>query len=439
MSRRGVGPPKFSAANSHQLNDQYMQNFEEGLARMGLGGGAPGAPSNARAIRGGRASRRPDGGVGVLTEGMKPLFVLESISSKWFDGPSDPAGFPIAVSERPLLCGSIFGTEAVFASADHSLYAIDVASGKVARQLYTKQCGHTEWVTAVCHTIDGAVVSGGMDNKICVWAPRSTRCVDLVGHSGSISMLRAGSATSVAVSSSYDKTLKIWDTAKKRELSTLSGHTAPVLDFAWTANTHGTDGVMIVSGSRDGMVIVWDVSSGDASRKLKGHKGHVTAVTAFTEDPSMPPSGSIFLTGAQDGHVRVWDGRSSHALVAKIESHVAEGGTGAVSFIRCANGGVCTGGADKTIQVLDPRASFAIRDTFSHHRDFIYSMEVVDTGKQSILVSGAGDGSVLLHDVNTGKCLYGLGANKNAVRSILATPQDLVVAGDDGEVMLYAF
>jgi hypothetical protein len=36
------------------------------------------------------------------------------------------------------------------------------------------------------------VVSGGMDNKACVWAARGVTCVDLVGHAASVATVMAG-------------------------------------------------------------------------------------------------------------------------------------------------------------------------------------------------------------------------------------------------------
>jgi F-box/WD-40 domain protein 7 len=54
--------------------------------------------------------------------------------------------------------------------------------------------------------------------------------------------------------------------------------------------------------------------------------------------------------------------------------------------------------------------------------------------------SGGGDGTLLVHELLTGQCLYGLGATANgAVRCIsLVGPDHLVVAGDDGNVMIYS-
>jgi len=69
------------------------------------------------------------------------------------------------------------------------------------------------------------------------------------------------------------------------------------------------------------------------------------------------------------------------------------------------------------------------------HRDFIYSLSAVG----HVVVSGSGDGMALLHDIESGKLLYGLGANQAAVRAIHASPARLVCAGDDGGVSTYVF
>ena len=65
-----------------------------------------------------------------------------------------------------------------------------------------------------------------------------------------------------------------------------------------------------------------------------------------------------------------------------------------------------------------------------HHKDFIYTMSSCG----DCLLSGGGDGLLLVHDMKSGKLLYGLGANQGAVRCIAGTINRLVVAGDDGQL-----
>jgi len=144
--------------------------------------------------------------------------------------------------------------------------------------------------------------------------------------------------------------------------------------------------------------MLWDLGSGQASRKLSGHRGHVTSISWYQE--------SIFLTGAQDGIVRVWDKRSSGSgMIGSVPAHVVKGsGAGAVGDIEItgdfgpAGKLVVTAGADQRLQVLDPRKGFEVCRTLGGHRDFIYSLALAG----NYALSGGGDGSLLVHDIQSG-------------------------------------
>jgi hypothetical protein len=56
-----------------------------------------------------------------------------------------------------------------------------------------------------------------------------------------------------------------------------------------------------------------------------------------------------------------------------------------------------------------------------------------------VVFTGGGNGWLLSHDMETGKCLYGLGANEHAVRCIGTTSSKLVASGDDGKALVYSF
>lgn len=84
-------------------------------------------------------------------------------------------------------------------------------------------------------------------------------------------------------------------------------------------------------------------------------------------------------------------------------------------------------------QVLDPRKNFGVVFRLKDHKDFIYSLNSIDC----LAVSGAGNGWLLVHDLRTGECLYGIGANRAAVRCIECTPSSLVAAGDDGKAIVF--
>lgn len=106
--------------------------------------------------------------------------------------------------------------------------------------------------------------SGGMDNRLLLWASTGATHIELTGHNASISAVRSSSDGSLAVSSSYDKTLRVWalpgaetrgagrsrGAGFKGTATCLMGHVAPVLDFVWASGR-------VVSGARDGCVILW--------------------------------------------------------------------------------------------------------------------------------------------------------------------------------------
>jgi WD40 repeat protein len=89
-----------------------------------------------------------------------------------------------------------------------------------------------------------------------------------------------------AVSASWDKTLKVWDTQTRRELRSLTGHGDAVLGVAVAG-----DGRRAVSGCMDGTVKVWDLKSG---REM------LTSVALSLD-------GRWVVSGSRDHTVKLWD------------------------------------------------------------------------------------------------------------------------------------
>lgn len=96
---------------------------------------------------------------------------------------------------------------------------------------------------------------------------------------------------------------------------------------------------------------------------------------------------------------------------------------------------VVTAGADQTLKVVDPTASYRPR-SIVQLTDFPYSLAAVGDG---LVVCGCGDGSVHVVDAVQGRTLYALGAGHAAVRAIECGPDHLVCSGDDGCVVSYRF
>ncbi|CAJ1990929.1 WD domain-containing protein [Leishmania donovani] len=400
---------------------------------------------------------RADAGNGLTADTLRS-------TTSWYEGPADPAGRTFDASDSNLLCmdvlvpraaasGAMGRTPAartfgaappsassplcVVGSADHGLKVFDLCTMRELKTLYTKTCGHTEWVTACRFLSDRRVISGGMDSKLCLWNDVTRggpgRCVDLLGHTGSISQVEVNECHGrfMAMSSSYDRTIRVWELdgiAGGREMGCLSGHKGPVTQFSWLETE-------VLSGDRQGTVKLWDVETAQCHLTASSKRGQIGSLAHLVH----PDVGHLALFGDQGGALTVVDARGPSSAKPLFQDVLHRGGM--VTFIRAPSPTavsaplIVTCGADKRIIVRDARHNFAEVCAITDHDDFVYSMEVIG----NLLLSGAGNGRLLVHDVETGELLYELKANAAAVREMFASPSVLVAAGDDGNARVFDF
>lgn len=115
----------------------------------------------------------------------------------------------------------------------------------------------------------------------------------LAGHTSDVTAVAVTSDGRLAVSGSWDKTLKMWDLATGAEVRTLEGHANCVWAVAVTP-----DGKLAVSGSGDSTLKVWDLATGAEVRTRTGHLGKVSAVV-------VTPDGKLAVSGSSDTTLKV--------------------------------------------------------------------------------------------------------------------------------------
>jgi hypothetical protein len=130
----------------------------------------------------------------------------------------------------------------------------------------------------------------------------ASRIVALIGHTDTLQAIAIAELDrrSVAITSSTDETVRIWDLTEQRQIGQpLTGHTGAVTAVA-TAELDGRP--IVVTTSRDETVRIWDLTEQRQIGLLRGHAGTVSAV-ATTELDSHP----IAITSGEDSDIRVWD------------------------------------------------------------------------------------------------------------------------------------
>jgi len=115
----------------------------------------------------------------------------------------------------------------------------------------------------------------------------------------------------ILASGSRDKTIRFWDSASKKQIKTLTGHSASVTSLSFNA-----DGTMLLSGSQNGNIRLWDTSKGEHLQTFTGHTDEVQTVI-FSPDQN-----TIASTGV-DCTVRLWNletAEQKHALAGYKQS-----------------------------------------------------------------------------------------------------------------------
>ncbi|MCZ2340426.1 MAG: WD40 repeat domain-containing protein [Bacteroidales bacterium] len=168
-----------------------------------------------------------------------------------------------------------------------------------------------------------------------------------------------------------------------------TGHSAKVNSLAATPN-----GQLVVTGSQDKSVRIWDASNGKQLWSFQGHLGQVTAV-------ALRPDGQQAASGGEDGTIRLWP------LTASDEHRALADAAAPLWTVAYSPDGsqFATAGADRTIRFYDGNTGKLLR-TLTGHKAAVTALVFRDRGH---LISASGDKLVKIWNLSTGTALDCIG------------------------------
>ena len=202
--------------------------------------------------------------------------------------------------------------------------------------------------------------------------------VEFKGHSNFCFSVKFSPHGNLLVSGSFDETVKIWDVRNGECVATLPAHSDPV-----TGVDFNRDGTCIVSSSHDGLIRIWDVATGECLKTIYAEGNPPVTSVKYS------PNGKYVLSGTLDGKLRLWDvtGKFASSIDAdgsSLGSRMSAGGGFGASSTQ-GRGGQCT-------------------KTYSGHvnsKYCIFSAFNVANPKHQSIVTGSEDGNVYLYDLQT--------------------------------------
>ncbi|KAF4550527.1 UTP15-like protein [Elsinoe fawcettii] len=148
-----------------------------------------------------------------------------------------------------------------------------------------------------------------------------------------------------------------------------------------------------MSCSDDTTVRIWDLPTEDSIGSFYGHTDYVRSGT-YLEGAG----GKVLVSGSYDRTVRVWDSRSGKGVMCFAFSDPVE------TVLGLGDGGTVIAGAGEKIGVLDLTAG-GPREVLQNHQKTVTSLAVASRGTR--VVSGGLDGHVKIFDTSDWKVVAG--------------------------------
>ena len=324
------------------------------------------------------------------------------------------------------------GRQLASAGADGTVRIWDAKTGQQAQPVSSLR-GHAGGVFRLAYRPpDGRYLAstGVSDGKVRVWDMATGDEVFNCAHEHRAVLGVAYSPDGrLLASSSWDKTVRIWDANNGRPISNpLVRHSDELGVLAFRP----PDGRQLAVVAYDNTVRLWEVATGQAARTpLPGATG-INTIIAFS------PDGRLLATaGGNNKIVTVWDVTSGQ------EVWYVPGHADTLPVVAFSPDGrlLASAGTDQAVRIWDAATGRAIR-TLRGHRAMLGSVTFSPDSRQ--LATAGNDAIVKIWDVtdletNTGPICVPLGSHPQGVRGLSFSPDNatLASAGADGTVRVW--
>jgi WD40 repeat protein/class 3 adenylate cyclase len=277
---------------------------------------------------------------------------------------------------------------------------------------------------------DGRLATLGGDNTALIWEPMlANQPLALSGHTGGVNTVAWSPDFTRLATASEDGSARVWDAVSGQEQMQLIGHSGEgygwigagysgsVNQVAWSPN-----GSLLATAGKDGSVWFWDGASGEVQTSIQPvpSGGSSAASERIVYSLAWSPDGRYLTTGSGDGYIRVWEVSSGEKTI-EVRAHEQY-----VTFLAWSplEERLVSAGADGRARVWNvardnmllslPYGNINTGDWFPDGKTFIVGTDGITPGPDKSF-----EGVVALWDINSGKPIFETSADKDKTWSWL--------------------
>ena len=332
------------------------------------------------------------------------------------------------------------GQQLLSSSYDKTARLWDVESGQEIR----KFVGHTWWVwSAMFSPNEQQIVTAGQDGIVIVWDVKTDqRTPAFTGHQGPVFCASFSPDGKQVASAGYDRRLLLWKPADLIPIDfknlTQSGDVRSNVDFkAFEGHTDAVrsavfsdDGTLLLSGSQDNTVRVWEIATGQMLRTFRGHGGRVQAAVFL-------PKGDRILSASHDQTVREWS-IDKYEEIRTLQGVVLNGHTDAVldATFSADQTQIVTASRDRTARLWNTSTGQPGL-TLSEGHSYLASTAIFFPGGKKLLTAAV-DNTARIWDVTTGGQIQRLDhSGRSAAATVSSNARWVATGSDDKSAILW--
>lgn len=275
---------------------------------------------------------------------------------------------------------------------------------------------------------------------------QKSRCIHIIeAHSALINSLDIGPQGLLLVSGSDDKTIKLWNVKTGQLLHRFTGHQGEVGTVAISP-----DGRRLISGSSDRTIMAWNMEQKSLCETFYSHAGSPYSHSqGGINTVAFSPDGKIISSGGGDRTIKIWNPRNGQ-LLYQVSEHL--------ETVLCVNYAnryhnifssivkslhyeyqpliFASGAADGLIKIWR-FGSLESLSTLQAHSQAVHAIDFHP--QENFIASGGGDRTIKLWRLDNGKLIRNFTAHQDAVLSVKISPDGQLLASgsQDGTVKIW--